>query len=49
MLKKKPSKIQVKVDDKDELEEARKRAAAASLLFHDFDRSSKDHRIGLFS
>ncbi|KAL7097104.1 hypothetical protein ABFS83_10G117000 [Erythranthe nasuta] len=50
MLRRKPTKIQVKVEDKEELEEARKRAAAAaassstatsSLLQH-FDRSSLD-------
>ena len=50
MLRRKPSKIEVKLEDKEELEEARKRSAAAaataatttaSLLQH-FDRSSKD-------
>ncbi|XAR66838.1 hypothetical protein NMG60_11013187 [Bertholletia excelsa] len=30
MLRRKPSKIEVKVEDKEELEEARKRAAAAA-------------------
>ncbi|WOH06019.1 hypothetical protein DCAR_0625442 [Daucus carota subsp. sativus] len=50
MLSRKPSKIQVKLEDKEEIEEARKRAAAAaattttgaSSLLHHFDRSSKD-------
>ncbi|KAL8094661.1 hypothetical protein AgCh_036261 [Apium graveolens] len=53
MLSRKPSKIQLKLEDKDEIEEARKQAAAAaattattttgaSSLLHHFDRSSKD-------
>lgn len=54
MLRRKPSKIEVKVEDKEELEEARKRSAAAAAttttssttgaasLLHHFDRSSKD-------
>ncbi|KAK4420137.1 hypothetical protein Salat_2426600 [Sesamum alatum] len=52
MLRRKPTKIEVKVEDKEELEEARKRAAAAasssaaapsaSSLLHHFDRSSHD-------
>lgn len=51
MLSRKASLIQVKVEDKDELEEARKRAAASSAastgagvntLLHHFDQASKD-------
>ncbi|KAL0340468.1 UNVERIFIED_CONTAM: Triphosphate tunnel metalloenzyme 3 [Sesamum radiatum] len=52
MLRRKPTKIEVKVEDKEELEEARKHAAAAasssaaapsaSTLLHHFDRSSHD-------
>lgn len=52
MLRRKPTKIEVKVEDKEELEEARKRAAAAaastssataaSSLLHHFDRSAPD-------
>ncbi|KAH0970241.1 hypothetical protein GBA52_022397 [Prunus armeniaca] len=59
MLRRKPTKIQLKIEDKEELEEARKRSAAASAsattaataLLHHLDRpkdpSSKTHRIGL--
>ncbi|KZV14561.1 hypothetical protein F511_42584 [Dorcoceras hygrometricum] len=54
MLRRKPTKIEVKVEDKEELEEARKRAAASaapsssaattasSSLLYHFDRSSLD-------
>ncbi|GAU11936.1 hypothetical protein TSUD_195600 [Trifolium subterraneum] len=61
MLRRKPTKIEVKIEDKEELEEARRRnnattttitAGAASLL-RQFDRaedpSSKANRIGLSS
>nr|DAD45067.1 TPA_asm: hypothetical protein HUJ06_003297 [Nelumbo nucifera] len=60
MLRRKPSKIEVKVEDKEELEEARKRATAgpapptgaASILHHlnrNKDPSTKSQRIGLSS
>ncbi|KAF5934707.1 hypothetical protein HYC85_025836 [Camellia sinensis] len=60
MLRRKPSKIEVKVEDKEEIEEARKRSAAtaaatttttgaASLLQHFKDPSSKSNRIGVSS
>lgn len=54
MLRRKPSKIEVKVEDKEELEEARKHSAAAAAttttsaatgaasLLHHFDRSAND-------
>lgn len=53
MLSRKASLIQLKLEDKDELEEARKRAAASSAtgastatgvntLLHHFDQASKD-------
>ncbi|GER36144.1 anaphase-promoting complex subunit CDC26 [Striga asiatica] len=51
MLRRKPTKIEVKAEDKEELEEARRRAAsaasassstAASSLLHQLDRPSLD-------
>lgn len=53
MLRRKPSKIEVKIEDKDELEEARKRSAAAaaaapsaapgaSSILQQLDRSSSN-------
>ncbi|PON68543.1 Anaphase-promoting complex, subunit CDC [Parasponia andersonii] len=58
MLRRKPTKIEVKIEDKDELEASRKRAAegttatATSSLLQQLDRATKDasskaHRIGL--
>ncbi|KAK7264848.1 hypothetical protein RJT34_32461 [Clitoria ternatea] len=59
MLRRKPTKIEVKIEDKEELEEARRRnataatTAGAATLLRQFDRaqdpSSKAHRIGLSS
>ncbi|KAK7305728.1 hypothetical protein VNO77_43638 [Canavalia gladiata] len=61
MLRRKPTKIEVKIEDKEELEEARRRnvsananaTAGAAALLRQFDRaedpSSKAHRIGLSS
>ncbi|KAE9602322.1 putative anaphase-promoting complex, subunit CDC26 [Lupinus albus] len=61
MLRRKPTKIQLKIEDKEELDEARRRNAAtsttettgASALLRHFDSaedsSSKAHRIGLSS
>ncbi|KAK3007657.1 hypothetical protein RJ639_013891 [Escallonia herrerae] len=45
MLRRNPSKIEVKLEDKEELEDSRKRAAASSSaaatsLLHHFDRTS---------
>ncbi|KAF5185259.1 hypothetical protein FRX31_025150 [Thalictrum thalictroides] len=59
MLRRKPSKIEVQLEDKEELEEARKRSAAAtntattgaaSVLHHldkNKDPSNKSQRIGI--
>ncbi|KAL1372223.1 hypothetical protein AAHE18_01G188500 [Arachis hypogaea] len=59
MLRRKPTNIEVKIEDKEELEEARRRiatatttgATATAALLRQFDRaqdpSSKSHRIGL--
>lgn len=61
MLRRKPTKIEVKIEDKEELEEARRRNASAAnttttgaaSLLRQFDRaedpSSKANRIGLSS
>lgn len=53
MLRRKPTKIELKIEDKEELEEARQRAAASTtaasaVLSHldsPKDPSSKTHRI----
>ncbi|KAK7292017.1 hypothetical protein RIF29_07635 [Crotalaria pallida] len=59
MLRRKPTKIQLKIEDKEELDEARRRnpttttetTTGPSALLRHFDRaqdsSSKAHRIGL--
>ncbi|KAK7388585.1 hypothetical protein VNO78_23406 [Psophocarpus tetragonolobus] len=61
MLRRKPTKIEAKVEDKEELEEARRNASAATTasagtasLLRQLDRGSEDpsskaHRIGLSS
>ncbi|KAL8240890.1 hypothetical protein R6Q59_014245 [Mikania micrantha] len=61
MLRRKPTKIEIKIQDKEELEEARNRTAAvnptgATALLHHFNTSSasasastKAQRIGLQS
>ncbi|KAI3701518.1 hypothetical protein L6452_26661 [Arctium lappa] len=61
MLRRKPTKIEVNIEDKEELEQSRKRATAtttttttgATSLLHHFNNSSatnsKSHRIGLSS
>ncbi|KAK1418454.1 hypothetical protein QVD17_27599 [Tagetes erecta] len=60
MLRRKPSKIEVKIEDKEEIEEARKRTTTttttttgATSLLHHFNNtsssSSKAQRIGLQS